>query len=73
MVPSKVLAKLQSRGLDSLEEDEEFITILQDIPRQFPSKEDKDTLESYAEAIVSILATAFVLSLILAFFLRNVM
>ena len=40
MRPSTVLAALQNRGLSNIIEDEEYVTILKEIPRQIPSKEE---------------------------------
>ena len=68
-----VLAALNSRSLAKLEEDEEYLIIRADIPRQFMSEEDKVAIENAAETFETILTASFALSLLLNLLLSGVM
>ena len=71
--PDPVLIMMQGRSLATIEEDEEYLIIREDIPRQFMSEEDKAAMENAAEAVESIFTTSLVLSFIINLLLNGVM
>lgn len=68
-----VLVELNNRKLATLEEDEEYLVIRADVPRQMMSEEDRVAIENAAETLETVFASSVVLSFILNLFLSGVM
>lgn len=73
MNPDPVRASLAARKLSTLEDDGEYITIIEDMPLQLSSQSDFDTLSSTAEATQTVLTTGFVLTFVVNLVLNGVM
>ena len=71
--PDPVLAMMQGRSLVTMEEDEEYLIIKADLPRQFFSEEDKAAMESTAETVETIFTSSLALSFVINLLLNGVM
>ena len=68
-----VLAMMQGRSLATIQEDEEYLIIKADLPRQFKSEQDRADMESAAETVETILTSSLILSFIVNLLLNGVM
>lgn len=61
------------RKLAKLEQDDEYITVIEDIPLQMQNLEDKETLETVVEVVIDVLTVTLVISLALTVLLKGIM
>ena len=57
----------------TIQEDEEYLIIKADLPRQFKSEQDRADMESAAETVETILTSSLILSFIVNLLLNGVM
>lgn len=71
--PDPVLAMMQGRVLATLEEDDEYLIIREDLPRQFVSEEEMAAIETTAETVETIFTSSLALSFAINLLLNGVM
>lgn len=64
---------VQGRSLVPLEQDEEYLTITADIPKQLLSEDEQVTLQFLASTTTAMLTTSFALTFIINLLLNGVM